>query len=119
VSQLRNFKPTGSKWDETENVLFGNRLIIPLDGTRHPDIISVSLDGNDRYSLRLMAGDEQVGHLDVGPSPTEGLEVYMVTVPEEAFARGFDSIEIEVLDGDGSHSLGHLLLNEPNEGEKP
>jgi len=119
VSRLRDFKPRGSRWDGTGNVLFGDRLIIPLNGTKHPDIISVSLDGNDRYSLGLMAGDEHVGLLDVGPSPADGLEVYMVIVPEEAFVRGFDSIVIEVLDGDGFHSLGHLLLNEPNEEETP
>jgi hypothetical protein len=115
LSQLNDFRPRGYAWDGSENILFGERLIVSLSDTRHPDVISVSVDGNDRYSLRLMKDDEQIGALDVGPSPTGGLEVYTVTVPEEAFKRGFDFIVIEVLEGDGFHSIGHLLLNEPKD----
>lgn len=115
LDRLGDFRPRGYAWDGSENTLFGVRLLVPLGERRHPDIISVSLDGNDRYGLRLMEGGEEVALLEVGPSPAGGLEVYTVAVPVDAKERGFDLVMIEVLDGDGLHSLGHLLLNEAEE----
>ena len=119
LSQVGDFRPRGYAWDGSENVLFVDRLIIRLGNIKHPDIISVSLDGNDRYSLRLMASDEEVAVLETGPSPIEGLEVYTLAVPEEAAERGFDWILIDAIEGDEFRSLGHLLLNEPTHRETP
>jgi hypothetical protein len=115
LNQLRSFKPRGYAWNGSGNVMFRNRLIVTLGETGHPEVISVGLDGNDRYSLALMKGEAQVGTLEVGPSASHGLEVYTVVVPKEASVEGFNSIVIEVLDGDGSHSIGHLLFEEPGD----
>lgn len=119
LDRLRDFKPRGYSWDGSGNVTFGNRLIVRLIDTWNTDVISVSLDGNDRYVLRLIGNDEEVGRLEVGPSASHGLEVYTVSVPKEASLRGFDSIVVEVLEGDGSHSIGHLLLNQLDEHATP
>ena len=113
LDRLSDFKPRGYAWDGSGNVTFGHRLIVRLIDTWHPDTISVSLDGNDRYLLRLMGENEEVGTQEIGPSASHGLEVYTVTVPEEVSMRGVDSIVVEVLDGDGLHSIGHLLLAKP------
>lgn len=115
VNQLREFKPRGYPWDGSGNVIFRDRLIVTLGDTRHPEVISVGLDGNDRYSLGLMEGDVQVGYFEIGPSASHGLEAYTVPVPVGVSVGGFSSIVIEVLDGDGAHSIGHLLLSEPGE----
>jgi hypothetical protein len=115
VNRLRDFKPRGYPWDGSGNVKFRNRLIVTLGERKHPEVMSIALDGNDRYSLALMEGDVRVGLLELGPSASHGLEVYTVTVPSEAAARGFNSIVIQVLEGDGSHSIGHLLLERPGE----
>jgi hypothetical protein len=115
LDQLGSFKPRGYPWDGSGNVIFRDRLIVTLGETRHPEVISVGLDGNDRYSLGLMEGEVQVGVFEVGPSASHGLEAYTVPVPEEVSVGGFSSIVIEVLDGDGAHSIGHLLLDKPGE----
>jgi hypothetical protein len=113
--QLRELKPRGYPWDGSGNVVFRDRLIVTLGGPKHPEVISVGLDGNDRYSLRLMMEDVQVGTIEVGPSASHGLEVYSAVVPVEASLAGINSIVIEVLDGDGSHSIGHLIFEMPGD----
>jgi hypothetical protein len=115
VNRLSDFKPRGYPWDGSGNVKFRNRMIVTLGERKRPEVMSIALDGNDRYSLALMEGDVRVGFLELGPSASHGLEVYTVTVPREAAARGFNSIVIEVLDGDGSHSIGHLMLERPGD----
>jgi len=113
IDQLREFKPRGYPWDADGNVVFEDRLIVTLGDTKYPEVISVALDGNDRYSMALMRGEQQIEVLSVGPSASHGLEVYTVTVPGEASVEGFDSIVIQVIEGDGCHSIGHLMFEEP------
>jgi hypothetical protein len=112
LQELRDFKPRGSSWDGSGNIIIRNSLTVSLGEIRYPDTISVSLDGNDQFILRLLNGEKIVAMLSLGPSEVAGLEVYTVVVPVNARAQGFDRIIIEVDVGDGSHSVGHLLLNE-------
>jgi hypothetical protein len=113
LDEVRDFKPRGSTWDAAGNIVFHRRLSVSLGDIRKPDTISVSLDGNDAYILRLFNNGDTVGLVAVGPSAVDGLEVYTVAAPEHSQALGIDMIVVEVDDGDGSHSMGHLLLNEP------
>jgi len=110
LEQLSDAKPRGHAWDGPGTVRFMNRLVVSLGGIAHPETLNVSLDGNDGYLISLMAGDEKVGFVDIEPSLIGGLEIYTVTIPEEAFFQGFDSIVIEANSGDGAYALGHLLL---------
>lgn len=119
LGQLSDFKPRGYPWDGPGNVVFRDRLLVTLDEIKHPGVLSLGLDGNDRYSLALIRGNMQVEILEVGPSASHGLEAYRVEVPQEAADRGFDSILIEVVDGDGAYSIGHLLLENPGDPAKP
>jgi hypothetical protein len=118
VMDLSDPKPRGYGWDGPGNVTFGRQLVVSLVDIQHPDALRLSLDGNDRYSIGLMEDSDQVGILRVGPSQVVGLELYILTVPEEATERGIDSIVIEGVEGDGNYSLGHLLLDQDHEGEK-
>lgn len=111
LDKLSNPKPSGYAWDGPDTVRFKNQAIVSLEVISHPKTINVSLDGNDSYRLSLMAGDENVGFLEVEPSLVGGLEVYNLTIPEEATSHGFDSIVIEAEAGDGAFALGHLLLD--------
>jgi hypothetical protein len=118
LEQLSDEKPQGYAWDEAGTVRFMDRVVVSLGGIAHPGTLNLSLDGNDRYVLSLMAGDERVGFVEVEPSWNGGLEVYTVAVPEEAGSLGFDSVVIEADAGDGAYALGHLLLG-PIEDEQP
>lgn len=116
LEQLSEPKPGGLAWDDPGTVNFMNRVVISLGGVVHSETLSVSLDGNDAYHFSLMSGDETVGFVEVEPSWGGGLEVYTVTVPEEAISLGFDSIVIEAVAGDGAYAIGHLLLDPISEG---
>lgn len=111
LEQLSDMKPRGYAWDDPGTVRFMNRVVVSLEGFEHSQILSISVDGNDAYSVQFMAGDETVGGLKIEPSWIGGLDVYTLTIPEEAISLGFDSIVIEADGGDGAYALGHLLLD--------
>ena len=118
LEQLSDAKPQGYAWDETGTVRFMDRVVVSLGGIVHPGTLNLSLDGNDRYILNLMAGDQRVGFVVVEPSWNGGLEVQTVALPEEAVSLGFDTVVIEADTGDGAYALGHLLLG-PIEDDQP
>jgi len=115
LEQLGDQKPKGYAWDGPGTVRFMDRVYVSLGRVVHPETLTVSLDGNDSYLLSLMADDENVGFLEVEPTWVGGLEVYKLTIPEEATSHGFDSIVIEVGVGDNAYAIGHLLLDPIND----
>jgi hypothetical protein len=110
LEQLSDPKPRGYGWDEPGTVAFKRNLVVSLGGVVYPEALVVSLDGNDRYTIVLMLGSNEVGRVDVEPSQLGGLETYIFEVPQNATVQGFDSIVVDAEDGDGSYSLGHLVL---------
>lgn len=67
----------------------------------------ISVDGNDLYLLRFRSGDEVLGDRKLPERPAPGLTLQQFEVP-----AGTEVIEIEVSGGDGSASIGHLVLFE-------
>jgi len=110
LEEVSDPKPRGYAWNGPGTVRFKFRVYISLGGIVHPESVTVSLDANDSYLFSLMAGDEHVGFLELGPTWIGGLDVYDVTIPRDAISYGFDSIVIEAEAGDGDYALGHLLL---------
>ena len=110
LEEVSEPKPSGYAWDGQGTVRFMNRLEVSLEGLQQPGILSISADGNDAYLVIFMAGNEKVGDAKIEPSWVGGLDIYTVTVPENAISRGFDSIVIEAAGGDGVYAVGHLLL---------
>ena len=111
LEEVSDAKPSGYAWEGPGTVRFLSRVHVSLGDIAHPETLTVSLDGNDSYRFSLMAGDENVGFIEVEPSFVGGLEVYNLTIPEEATSNGFDSIVVEAQAGDGAFALGHLLLD--------
>jgi hypothetical protein len=108
LDEVSDPKPRGYAWDGQGTVRFMNRLVISLEELEHTGILSISADGNDAYLVIFMAGKEKVGDVKIEPSSVGGLDIYTVTVPENAISRGFDSIVIEAAGGDGAYAVGHL-----------
>ncbi len=120
LADLATPRAAGTPWDVpgairipprpgTMTVRLGERMFAPE--------IEISADNNDRYRVELLLGDEVVARLDAGPTPNRGgLAVYRLSVPAAAIARGYDLIRVVVLEGDGSYSIGHLLLLPPSVG---
>jgi len=90
----------------------GTRLVWPQ--VVHPARIELSVDQNDQYRVVLRRGDERVKALSVrNRDPqleSKGQVVHTLELADEVRERGFDSLEIAPLGGDGLRSLGHVRL---------
>ncbi|MBL8804356.1 MAG: hypothetical protein JNN27_20335 [Planctomycetes bacterium] len=90
----------------------GTRVVWPQ--IVHPAQIELSVDQNDQYRVVLRRGDERVKALAVrNRDPqleSKGQVVHTLELADEVRERGFDSLEIAPLGGDGLRSLGHVRL---------
>lgn len=63
----------------------------------------LSVDGNDRYRLRFLRGEALLAERLVPDEAGRGLILQQLEVPEAA-----ERVEVELLEGDGVGSIGHL-----------
>lgn len=101
-----------------DNLIANDRLqYIVLARPSHARQVQVSLDGNTRYVLWFMRGDEVLARVwldDTGGRFAGQLVVNGAEVPAAAQA-GFDRVRIIPRLEQEQHVLGHLHLLDPNE----
>lgn len=108
-------KLPGALWNAPSNALFstsGLRVVLP--GPAHAQWIHISRDNNDDYTFSFLSTGREVGRTLLRAAMSGGgLAVARVDVPATATNAGFDEIVVEPTRGDGSYSLGHLIVG-PN-----
>lgn len=70
----------------------------------HASRYHLSVDGNDLYRFRFLAGSEVLGERSLPDQPVAGLSLHYLDVPVAT-----EVIEVEVSGGDGTGSIGHLV----------
>jgi arabinofuranosyltransferase len=94
-----------------------NGIEISLEGHSLAERLEISLDNDDAYDIVFLRGDEELGRARVEPPEfalVVGLNVYNVTVPDEARRGGCDRIRVVPvpLANDGSFNIGHIRIVE-------
>ncbi len=109
---LAKIKSENETWDGPGNVVFERRgVAIELPELTKKGAASISVDGNDSYSIEFLHAGSQVGEVAIEKRVNGGgLAVHRIAVPEAAQEGGFDEVRLRVIDGDGSYSLGHLVF---------
>jgi arabinofuranosyltransferase len=115
ADQTAAIKPEGSPWNATGNITI--QPFVPLTvafGSVQLDkhTLDISLDHNDTYLITFFKAGQTVGTLPLGPHllPKGGLVRYTVKIPISISLDGFDAIMVTPLGGDGSYSVGHLVV---------
>ena len=111
LAQVAKPKEVGMPWDAPGNVLFKEWIKVKLPELATARQVVISVDNNDSYAVGFFnkgtaLGSATVKKLKMGA----GLRIAKVEVPEEAIKAGYDTIKVEVVEGDGAYSLGHLSL---------
>ena len=78
----------------------------------HEARATVSVDWNDLYRVSFVRGEERVGEsyaMAQKPSQRGGMVRHVVAVPASAVERGYDSVIVTALAGDGRASVGGVL----------
>lgn len=114
LADLSERKPETTPTDLPGNVHFSDSGIeIQLEELSFSNQIDITLDNNDDYLvLYLCAGKEIASQTISGLNKNAGLTHYILAIPLHASQGGFDKIQIYPLYGDGSYTIGHLLLSE-------
>jgi arabinofuranosyltransferase len=117
IQALRYPRFPGTPWNHKNNRILGGEqgirsLAIRLSRLEKAPKLHLSSDGNDDLKLSFFAKEKEIAHTVVNAYPARqgGLQVYAVTIPQEAQKQGFDKILVRPLAGDGAYSIGHLYL---------
>jgi arabinofuranosyltransferase len=112
LSSLAQPKQAGAPWNFHTVKLDGDGIDVKMGRTTCAATLDISLDNNDDYELTFMKGTQVVGNYPVQKItlPNGGLQVYAVPVPQTAVQAGYDVIHVAPVSGDGSYSIGHLIL---------
>lgn len=114
LESLQDVKELGTPLDAPGLRPIGEQLGVTCQDKPGRRYFEVSLDADDTYRLTFLKGALNLGWVDVAPPPEfrrpKGLTVHFGDVPPLAVRDGFDVIVIEPISGNGSHLLGHLLV---------
>ncbi|NTS75816.1 hypothetical protein HR060_02960 [Catenovulum sp. SM1970] len=116
LGQLAVIKNNGARWNELGNVILEERkplsIALPSAPTQVRQI-DLSLDNNDVYGVSLWQNDEKLWERKIHPDRKKrhGLKRHYLGLPKNIPLERVNTIKIEVLEGDGAQSLGHLVLN--------
>jgi arabinofuranosyltransferase len=114
LDELNTIRDAGTPSNAEGNRTLTRPLAISCPDRSRRRYLDVTLDSDDSYQMRFLNGGATVGILDLGPVPEyrrkPGLTAYTLDVPAEASRRGFDTILLTPVKGDGHYALGHLLL---------
>ncbi|MCJ7623062.1 MAG: hypothetical protein MUO76_06140, partial [Anaerolineaceae bacterium] len=96
------------------NVHFSDSGIeIQLEEVSFSIQIDITLDNNDDYLVLYLNDDKEIASQTIpGLNRNDGLTRYTLAIPPHASQGGFDKIKIYPQHGDGSYTIGHLLLSE-------
>ena len=99
-------------WGAPDNVVMGSAGVrVMLPSTRTASQVELSVDSNDQYRVRFLAGEVERGTALVAITRgAHDLTVHRLEVPEPARTAGFDRVEIVPVTGDRSYSLGHFVI---------
>jgi hypothetical protein len=116
LSALPAAQANGDAWDQVGNVLFQGQARVDLERAWRPTALDIGLDHNDGYTLEFRNADGLVDSIDVGPSPPGlvefGMRAYHLELPSSLAEVDVDHVVIKAVAGDGSYSVGHLVLTE-------
>ena len=76
----------------------------------HHRVLDVASDSGDRYRATFYLRGAAVGALSWGIIEDPGLRRLRPRVPRDAVRAGYDEVGIAALYGDGSYSVGHVML---------
>jgi arabinofuranosyltransferase len=115
ADQTATIKPEGTPWNATGNITIQPYvpLTVAFGGVQlDKHTLDISLDHNDTYLVTFLKEGQTVGTLPLGPHllPNGGLARYAVKIPASVSRDGFDAIMVTPLGGDGSYSVGHLVV---------
>lgn len=106
----------GDDWDAPNHVVMEKNkgVLIALPNRVHKQRVSISLDGNDRYTVIFYNGSDSVKYLRLKSrrGQGKGMRVHRITLPREVAEEGFDKIRILPTSGDDAYSIGHLKFLE-------
>lgn len=116
---VSTFRPMGTPVDAAGLTAFKvDGIEVALAAPSHAREVQVSLDGNTRYVVWFMRGDEVLARVwldDTGRRFAGQLVLYPAAVPEAASRAGFDRVRIIPRLEQTQHVLGHLHLFGPAE----
>ena len=118
---LSKVKEEGTPWNAPGNVVIkGYGIDVDLKGVSHGRELSISLDGNDVYRVELYHRGAPVDLIRTAKRHQKdhggtGLKVHEIHLRPQTSRQGFDHIKIIPAEGDGSYSVGHLVVR--SEGE--
>jgi hypothetical protein len=107
-------KRENTDWLAPANVVFDHRGVqVSLPEPRRPVWLELSVDNNDEYLLQLGSPSTSLEPIVLEPRRNGGgLTIHRVRVPGQAIRAGVGSIALLPKRGDGSYSIGHLILRE-------
>jgi len=113
ISEINEPQSEGTPWNHPDNFLISKTGIkIILEKQRHNKRIEISLDNNDDYLIVYLSRDVPIANQTIPAHiiPSGGLAIHIIDVPKVAFEKGYDSIKVIPLRGDGMYSIGHIRL---------
>ncbi len=102
--------PEGAQWDREGNLTFEANHTVELS-LREQDVerIDISLDGNDRYEIRLY-GRAETRRIVLGPSARKGEGLARFVQAVDPPVQGVRKIGLAALSGDMAYSMGHVIV---------
>lgn len=115
LESLAQVQADGTPTDAPGSRTFKTSLAVTVPDQPRRRVLDISLDSDDRYRLVFLKDNRIVSALVVDVLPRDrrvpGLVSHMVTIPERARRKGFDTIVIFSVAGDERRAVGHLLLD--------
>lgn len=115
LGSLSQPQANGAAPDAPGARVFKNALAITVPDQPGRRVMDISLDSDDRYRLVFLKRNRIVSAVVVDVLPRDrripGLVSHMVTIPERARRKGFDTIVVFSVAGDERRVVGHLLLD--------
>lgn len=115
LATLSQVQPNGTPPDAPGSRTFKTALAVTVPDQPGRRVMDISLDSDDRYRVVFLKKNRIISAVVVDLLPRDrrvpGLVSHMVTIPERARTKGFDTIVIFSVAGDERRVVGHLLLD--------
>ena len=109
AAEMGRFVGEGTPWDRVGNRILdlNHTLEMPLARPQTIGTVDTTLDGNDRYEVRLY-GATETRKIFLGPRPSKGLTRYVEKF--EPPVEGVTKVTLRPISGDKAYSVGHLIV---------